>query len=96
MKFPADHKISRGYEFIPSPASRLIIPSEAMTTPSKLGHRTRRGGSITSSVLSDDSEWEKIQFEMDEFEGIKGGTLDGGKRKMYADVVRSGFILASA
>ncbi|KAG8749895.1 hypothetical protein FRC14_000968 [Serendipita sp. 396] len=61
------HNISRGYEMITSPSARLVIPlDDASPITGKrpiIGHLESIVASISS--LSDDSEWENVQFEMD-------------------------------
>lgn len=66
------HKLSRGYEMITSPASKMVLVEG--------GARLTRHDSVASSTgFTDDSEWENVQFDMEDVPK---------KRDAYADVVK--------
>lgn len=95
---PESHNISRGYEIIPSPASRLIIPADRI-----IAHRLARHDSIASSTgFTEDSDWEKVQFELDgvdafsDCESLSLSQRDLGRKKAYADVVKRTYALPIA
>jgi len=73
------HKLSRGYEMITSPASRMVLPLDNRNPQAP--HLARHDSVMSSSGFTDDSEWENVQFEMD-------GDIPVGKRDAYADVVK--------
>lgn len=96
------HNISRGYELLTSPASRLVIPFDSIPseTPKKpFATRTGTvfggagygvGSTPSSSGFSDDVEWEweDLCFEMDGVDLTTGTTTVKGKKDAYAEVVK--------
>jgi hypothetical protein len=93
--------ISRGYELLTSPASRLVIPFDAVPSSPTKPFATRTGTifggagygvcSMPSSPgFSDDLEWEweDLCFEMDGVDLTKGTATVKGKKDAYAEVVK--------
>ncbi|KAG8806494.1 hypothetical protein FRC17_004958 [Serendipita sp. 399] len=88
-RFGESRNISRGYEMITSPSSRLVIPLDdttaATSNTANFGHLESMVASI--SGFSDDSEWENIQFEMDGLDEVTSLPINGAKVG-YADIVK--------
>jgi len=78
---PQHQNISRGYELLTSPASRLVIPFDSITSGGKL-RKVQVGSAPSSPGFSDDIEWEweDLCFEMD-------GVVP--TKKAYADVLKA-------
>jgi len=96
---PGSHNISRGYEIIPSPASRLIIPGDSRVLPRRLA---RHDSIVSSTGFTDDSDWEKVPFEMDavdafsDCESLSLSQRDLGRKKAYSDVVKRTYVMPIA
>lgn len=83
---PQSQNISRGYELLTSPASRMVIPFDSINARGKLNKATASNDSRPASPgFSDDVEWEweDLCFEMD---GL--GLSNPAKKSAYADVVK--------
>jgi hypothetical protein len=98
-RFVGSHNISRGYEIIPSPASRLIIPGDSRVLPRRLA---RHDSIVSSTGFTDDSDWEKVPFEMDavdafsDCESLSLSQRDLGRKKAYSDVVKRTYVMPIA
>ncbi|KAG8825641.1 hypothetical protein FRC19_010845 [Serendipita sp. 401] len=85
------HNISRGYEMITSPSARLVIPLDDASPITGKGPVIGRLESMVASIsgLSDDSEWENIQFEMDGLDELVSVPLSEAKVG-YAAALKNG------
>jgi len=90
---PEHHNISRGYELLTSPASRLVIPFDGINSKGKLqkatgvGQHVAFGSAPSSPGFSDDIEWEweDLCFEMDSVDITNRAPT---KKDAYAEVVK--------
>ncbi|KIM26860.1 hypothetical protein M408DRAFT_330423 [Serendipita vermifera MAFF 305830] len=84
---PQSQNISRGYELLTSPASRMVIPFDSINARGKLNKANTPSSEVrpASPGFSDDVEWEweDLCFEMD---GL--GLSNPAKKSAYADVVK--------
>ncbi len=86
------HNISRGYELLTSPASRLVIPFDSINSKGKLQKATGQyaafGSAPSSPGFSDDVEWEweDLCFEMDGVDITNAPSA--AKKDAYAEVVK--------
>lgn len=98
---PEPHNISRGYELLTSPASRLVIPFDSIpSVTAKKPFATRTGtvfggagygvsSTPSSPGFSDDVEWEweDLCFEMDGVD-LTAGVTAVKRKDAYAEVVK--------
>jgi hypothetical protein len=69
-RLPEHPNISRGYEMLTNPAARMVITfdREEAKDNVKAPPHIRKDSLAASIAFSDESEWENVQFEMDDVE----------------------------